>query len=75
MAEHALEDHARRLAELVAELESLPESDARSKALELIENVDHLHRSCIWRLFEVLSELGGKGLIERMVSEPEANWP
>jgi len=70
MAGDLLEDHARRLAELVSELESLPESDARTKALELIENVDHLHRSCIWRLFEVLSELGGKGLIDRMVSDP-----
>jgi len=69
-AEHALEDHARRLAELVSELESLPESDARTKALELIENVDHLHRSCIWRLFELLTELGGKGLIDRMASDP-----
>ncbi len=70
MAQHAIEDHARRLAELVSELEALPESDARTKALELIENVDHLHRSCIWRLFELLSELGGKGLIDRMASDP-----
>jgi len=69
-SEQGLEDHARRLAELVSELESLPGSDARSKALELLENVDHLHRTCIWRLFEVLAELGGKGLIDRMVSDP-----
>lgn len=68
--EHGLEEHARRIAELVSELESLPDSDARTKALELIENLDHLHRSCVWRLFEVLSELGGKGLIDRMVSDP-----
>jgi len=68
--EHGVESHAARVAELVAELEDLPDSDAKAKALELVENVDHLHRTCVWRLFEVLSELGGKGLIERMVSEP-----
>lgn len=65
-----LEAHAARIAALVSELESLPDSDARTKALELIENVDHLHRTCVWRLFETLSELGGKGLIDRMVSDP-----
>ncbi len=70
MASHDLEHHARRVAELVTELEALPESSAKSKALELVENIDHLHRSCVWGLFEVLSELGGKGLIERMVSDP-----
>ncbi|HSF15155.1 MAG TPA: Rieske (2Fe-2S) protein [Vicinamibacteria bacterium] len=65
-----VESHAARIAELVAELEALPDSEAKAKALELVENVDHLHRTCVWRLFEILSELGGKGLIERMVSEP-----
>ena len=68
--DHGVEVHAARIAELVGELDALPDSDAKAKALELVENVDHLHRTCVWRLFEVLSELGGKGLIERMVSEP-----
>jgi nitrite reductase/ring-hydroxylating ferredoxin subunit len=67
---HGLEAHAARIAALASELESLAESPAKAKALELIENVDHLHRTCVWRLFEVLSELGGKGLIDRMVNEP-----
>lgn len=67
---HSVEAHAARIAELVSELEALPDSDARSMALELVTNFDHLHRTCVWRLFEIVSELGGKGLIDRMVSEP-----
>lgn len=67
---HGLEAHALRIAELVGELEALPPSELRAKALELVENIDHLHRTAVWRLFEVLSELGGKGLVDRMVAEP-----
>jgi nitrite reductase/ring-hydroxylating ferredoxin subunit len=70
MASDGLEAHARRIAELISELEALPDSGARTIALELIENIDHLHRTCIWRMFEVLSELGGKGLVDRMVTDP-----
>ena len=70
MEEHGVEAHAGRIAEIVDGLESLPDSEAKAMALELVENVDHLHRTCVWRLFEVLSELGGKGLIDRMVGEP-----
>ena len=72
MAEHdgGVEVHAGRIAQIVGELEALSDSDAKALALELMGHVDHLHRTCIWRLFEVLSELGGKGLIDRMVSEP-----
>ena len=68
--EHGVEVHAGRIAEIIVELESLPDSEAKTKALELVEHVDHLHRTCVWRLFEILSELGGKGLIDRIVSEP-----
>lgn len=67
---HGLEAHTARIAELVSEIETLPESELRTKALELIENIDHIHRTAVWRLFEVLSELGGKGLVDRLVAEP-----
>ena len=68
--EHGVEAHAGRIAEILVELESLPDSEAKTKVMELVEHVDHLHRTCVWRLFESLSELGGKGLIDRIVSEP-----
>jgi 3-phenylpropionate/trans-cinnamate dioxygenase ferredoxin subunit len=68
--EHGVDAHAGRIAELIVEIESLPDSEAKTKAVELVEHVDHLHRTCVWRLFEILSELGGKGLIDRIVSEP-----
>ena len=67
---HGVEAHAARIAEILAELEALPDDAAKTKALELVEHVDHLHRTCVWRLFEILSELGGKGLIDRMTSDP-----
>ncbi len=68
--EHGVEAHAGRIAALVDELESLEDSRAKLAAVELVEHVDHLHRTCVWRLFEVLTELGGKGLIDRMLTEP-----
>jgi len=36
---------------------------------ELLEHVDHLHRSCVWKVFELATQLGGKGLIDRMVQD------
>ena len=68
--DHGVEAHAGRIAALVDELESLEDSRAKLAALELVEHVDHLHRTCVWRLFEVLTELGGKGLVDRMLGEP-----
>lgn len=69
-AAHGVEAHAGRIADIVAKIESLPDSEIKTLTLELMEHFDHLHRTCVWRLFEVLSELGGKGLIDRMVNEP-----
>lgn len=68
--EHGVEAHAGRIAALVDELESLEDSPAKLAALELVEHVDHLHRTCVWRLFEVLTALGGKGLVDRMLGDP-----
>lgn len=65
-----IDEHARRVGELMAEIEAA-ETVARERVFELVEHVDHLHRTCVWRLFERLTELGGKGLVERLVEEPE----
>src|SRR5262249_58187369 len=37
---------------------------------ELLEHIDHLHRTCVWRLFELITELGGKGLVDRVAADP-----
>jgi nitrite reductase/ring-hydroxylating ferredoxin subunit len=65
-----LDEHARRIATLMESFERLPESEMREKVFELLENVDHLHRTCVWRLFELMTELGGKGFIDRLTSDP-----
>jgi nitrite reductase/ring-hydroxylating ferredoxin subunit len=65
-----LEQHAARIAELMQQLESDAESPIRERVFELLEHVDHLHRTCVWRLFELVTELGGKGLIDRVAADP-----
>lgn len=65
-----LESHANRIATLLSELEEAPDSEVKMTAFELLENVDHLHRSCVWRLFELMTDLGGKGLVDRLASDP-----
>ena len=65
-----IEEHAERLLALVRELEQHEDEPTRNKILELLEHVDHLHRSCVWRLFELMTELGGKGLVDRVAQDP-----
>jgi nitrite reductase/ring-hydroxylating ferredoxin subunit len=65
-----LEDHARRITELIAELETYSDGAARQKMFELLEHIDHVHRSCVWRLYELTSELGGRGLVDRLATDP-----
>ena len=65
-----LETHAARVAELVGHFEAEGEVAVREKVFELLEHIDHLHRTCVWRLFELMSELGGKGLIDRIATDP-----
>jgi nitrite reductase/ring-hydroxylating ferredoxin subunit len=65
-----LEAHAARIAELVGLFESDRETEARAKVFELLEHLDHLHRTCVWRLFELITELGGKGLVDRVAADP-----
>jgi hypothetical protein len=65
-----LEQHAARIAELMQQLESGAEPQTRERVFELLEHIDHLHRTCVWRLFELVTELGGKGLIDRVAADP-----
>jgi nitrite reductase/ring-hydroxylating ferredoxin subunit len=65
-----LERHAARIAELVRQFESCEDPQTREQVFELLEHVDHLHRTCVWRLFELATELGGKGLVDRMTADP-----
>src|SRR5262245_28980844 len=64
-----LEQHAARIAELMWEFESGGDAVPRERVFELLEHVDHLHRTCVWRLFELVTELGGKGLIDRVAAD------
>jgi nitrite reductase/ring-hydroxylating ferredoxin subunit len=65
-----LQEHAARIAELMQQIESGDEPAARERVFELLEHIDHLHRTCVWRLFELVTELGGKGLIDRVAADP-----
>jgi nitrite reductase (NADH) small subunit/3-phenylpropionate/trans-cinnamate dioxygenase ferredoxin subunit len=65
-----LEQHAARIAEMIQQIESGEEPPARERVFELLEHIDHLHRTCVWRLFELVTELGGKGLIDRVAADP-----
>src|SRR5919202_1105364 len=65
-----IEDHAERLLALIEEFEQLEDGPVRDKVMELLEHVDHLHRTCVWRIFELATELGGKGLVDRLAQDP-----
>jgi nitrite reductase/ring-hydroxylating ferredoxin subunit len=65
-----LEQHAARIAELVQQFEAGEDAGVRTRIFELLENIDHLHRTCVWRLFELTTELGGKGLVDRLAADP-----
>jgi nitrite reductase/ring-hydroxylating ferredoxin subunit len=69
MGEH-LEHHAARIAELVGQIEAGEDTAVRTRLFELLEHIDHLHRTCVWRLFELTTELGGKGLVDRLAADP-----
>ena len=69
MGDH-VEEHAARIAELVQQFEAAEDAGVRTKVFELLENIDHLHRTCVWRLFELTTELGGKGLVDRLAADP-----
>jgi nitrite reductase/ring-hydroxylating ferredoxin subunit len=65
-----IEAHAERLLELITELGDWPDQSVRERVMELLEHVDHLHRSGVWKLFELMTQLGGKGLTDRIATDP-----
>ena len=58
-----LDQHAARIAELMQQLESGADPQTRERVFELLEHIDHLHRTCVWRLFELVTELGGNIIV------------
>lgn len=63
-------EDAARIAQLVKHFEESKEWATQEKVFELLKRIDHMHRACIWRLHELTTELGGKGLIERLQIDP-----
>ena len=65
-----VEQDAARIAQLVKHFEESRDYEAQEKIFELVERIDRLHRTCVWRLYELTSELGGKGLVDRLARDP-----
>jgi len=65
-----VEEDAARIAELVKHFEESKEWEAQAKVFEMLERIDHMHRACIWRIYELTTELGGKGLVDRLELDP-----
>ncbi len=65
-----VEQDSARIAELVKDFEESKEWETQEKVFELLARIDHMHRACIWRIYELTTELGGKGLVERLQLDP-----
>ncbi len=65
-----VEEDAARIAELVKHFEQSKDWETQEKVFELLERIDHIHRACIWRIYELTTELGGKGLVDRLQMDP-----
>lgn len=65
-----VEEDSARIAELVKDFEESKEWETQEKVFELLARIDHMHRVCIWRIYELTTELGGKGLVERLQMDP-----
>ena len=65
-----VEKDAARIAELVKCFEESKDYESQEKIFELLERIDRLHRACVWRIYELTTELGGKGLVNRLVRDP-----
>lgn len=63
-------DDAARVAELVKHFEESKDWESQAKVFEMLERIDHMHRACVWRLYELTLELGGKGLVDRLQLDP-----
>ncbi|MGI9088784.1 MAG: hypothetical protein ACR2HH_13755 [Chthoniobacterales bacterium] len=58
------------IAELVKHFEDSKEWETQERVFELLGRIDHMHRVCIWRIYELTTELGGKGLVDRLELDP-----
>ena len=65
-----VEEDAASIAHLVKHFEESKDYEEQEKIFELIERFDRLHRACIWRIYELTTELGGKGLVDRLAYDP-----
>ena len=65
-----IEGDAARIAELVKHFEESKEWATQEKVFEMLGRIDHMHRVCIWRIHEVMTELGGQGLVDRLQMDP-----
>lgn len=65
-----VEEDAARIAELVKHFEESKDWATQERVFEMLERIDHMHRACIWRIYELTTELGGKGLVDRLQLDP-----
>ena len=65
-----VEQDAARIAQLVKHFEETKDYEMQEKIFELVERIDRLHRTCVWRIYELTIELGGKGLVDRLALDP-----
>jgi len=65
-----VEQDAARIAQLVKHFEESKDYVAQEKIFELLERIDRLHRTCVWQIYELTTELGGKGLVDRLARDP-----
>ena len=65
-----VEEDAARIAELVKHFEESKDWPTQEKVFEMLERIDHMHRACVWRIYELTTELGGKGLVDRLQLDP-----
>lgn len=65
-----VEQDAARIAQLVKHFEESKDYESQEKIFELLERIDRLHRTCVWRIYELTTKLGGKGLVDRLARDP-----
>ena len=65
-----VESDAARVAELVKHFEQSKDWATQEKVFEMLAHIDHMHRACIWRLYQLTTELGGQGLMDRIQMDP-----
>jgi hypothetical protein len=65
-----VEQDAARIAQLVKVFEESNDYESQEKIFELLQRIDRLHRTCVWRIYELTTELGGKGLVDRLARDP-----